>query len=158
MNLQLNDKNFVNSIVYYDMAYCFNSVCPRSASCFRRIAAKFKDSNKKIGNAIFPDALQDGKCKYFIRPRIIQATWGFNSLYNEVIHQDVAHMRCKVMSILGGKTSYYRYHRGEKLLTPEKQEMIKDLFEARGYSAPAFDHSKETIDFTDQEEGNSFKG
>ena len=60
------------------------------------------------------------------------------------------------MGILGGKTSYYRYHRGEKLLTPEQQEAINELFEEKGYCKPSFDHYKESIDFTDKEVSNSF--
>lgn len=151
MILNLNDEKFVNSLVFYDMAYCFNPDCPMAESCFRHIAVKFKSSSKKSGNAIYPDALQDGKCNYFIRPRVIKAAWGFNSLYDSVKHHDVATMRVKVMAILGGKTSYYRYHRGEKLVTPELQDAIARLFEARGYASPSFDHYQETVDFTDKE-------
>ncbi len=151
MILNLNDAKFVNSLVGYDMAYCFNHACSRAGSCFRHIAAKFKPSNKTSGHAIYPDALQDGDCRYFIRPRIIKAAWGFGSLYDAVKYNDVTNMRCKVMSILGGKTSYYRYHRGEKLLSPELQQAIQKEFETRGYHSPSFDHYKETIDFTDKE-------
>lgn len=151
MTLKLSDENFVNSIVPSGMAYCFNEACPKANSCFRHIAAKFKKPSMKMGNAIFPDALQDGKCNYFMRPRIINAAWGFDTLYNEVKQQDIANMRCEVMRLLGGKTSYYRYHRGEKLITPELQESVNALFEARGYGKPSFKHFKETIDFTNKE-------
>ncbi len=156
MILQLNDEKFVNSLVYYDMAYCFNSACPKAGTCFRHLATKFKPSNKRTGNAIYPDALQDGQCDYFIRPRIIKAAWGFNGLYNAVKHQDVARIRCQVMSVLGGKTSYYRHHRGEKLLTPEQQSDIQKVFEASGYASPSYDHYKETVDFTDKDAEISF--
>ncbi len=156
MTLNLSDEKFVNSLVNYDMAYCFNHACPKAGTCFRYLAAKFKPSNKTSGHAIYPDALQDGGCNHFIRPRIIKAAWGFNSLYNTVNHQDVANMRCKVMGVLGGKTSYYRYHRGEKLVTPELQEAIQKEFEARGYASPSFDHYKETVDFTNKEDDMSF--
>lgn len=150
MKLELNDEKFVNSIVYYEMAYCFNDKCSAASTCFRRIAAKFKKKDKKVGNAIFPDALQDGKCDFFIRPRITKAAWGFTHLYDEVTHKDVACVKSRVMSMLGGKTSYYRYHRGEKLVTIELQEEIAQLFESKGYGKPTFDHYKETVDFTDK--------
>lgn len=156
MRLNLNDEKFVNSIVYHNMAYCFNHACPKANTCFRHIAAKMKKPDMKYGNTIFPDALQDGKCEFFIRPRIIKAAWGFHSLFDKVRHQDVDSVRCWTMGILGGKTSYYRYHRGEKLLTPEQQEAINELFEEKGYSKPSFDHYKESIDFTDKEVSNSF--
>ena len=145
--LNLNDEKFVNSIVYYGMEYCFNSECARKASCFRFIAAKFKDPNKKRGNAIFPDALKDGKCAFHLQPRIIQAAWGLSHLYDEVRHEDIAAMRRKATTLLGGKTSYYRYHRGEKKLSPEMQQSVYNLFEKNGYSKPTFDHFKEEIAF-----------
>lgn len=151
MELNLNDEKFVNSLVTYNMAYCFNDACPKANTCFRHMAVKFKNSNLKMGNAVYPDALQDGRCDYFIHPRIIKAAWGFHSLYNEVRLQDVGSIKVKVMSLLRGRTSYYRYHRGEKKLTPELQKSIADLFRAYGYEAPTFSHYKEMIDFTSKE-------
>lgn len=151
MKIQLDNEQFVNSIVYYDMPYCFNNVCPRASKCFHYIAAKFKAPNKQTGNAIYPDALKKGKCKYFMRPQIIKVAWGFSKLYDEIHLKDVASMRTKVMSILGGRTSYYRYHRGEKFLKPEQQEAIKKLFISSGYLSPNYDFQKEIVDFTDKE-------
>lgn len=151
MELDLNDKKTVNSIVYHGMAYCFNEACPKEGSCFRKIAAKFKDPTMKTGNAIFPDALQNGKCDHFLRPRIIIAAWGLRNIYADVRQQDVGSLRCKTISLLGGKTSYYRYHRGEKLLGPEKQQEVATLFRAYGYPEPRFDHYKETVDLTGED-------
>lgn len=157
MTLDLNDEKFVNSIVSPGMAYCFNDTCPRAGSCFRRIAAKCKQPSVKTGYAIYPDALREnGRCDFFIRPRVFTTAWGFDSLFSEVRSQDVANARCEVMAMLGGKTSYYRYHRGEKKLTPELQEAIATLFERKGYGKPSYKHFKETIDFTDKEVPDSF--
>ncbi len=151
MKLDLKDKKTIESIVYHGMAYCFNKTCPKSETCFRFIAAEFKDESVKTGNAIYPDALQDGKCGYFIHPRIINAAWGLKGLYSNVRQQDVNTLRSKITSLLGGKTGYYRYYRGEKLLTPEKQQEIVDLFKAYGYPTPHFDHYKETVDLTEED-------
>lgn len=151
MEINLKDKKTIESIVYYGMAYCFNDACPKAERCFRHIAAQFKDATVKSGNAIYPDALHDGKCDYFIRPRIINAAWGFNGLYHNVRQQDVATLRSQITSLLGGKTSYYRIFRGEKLLTPEKQQEIARLFKAYGYPTPRFDHYKETVDLTEKD-------
>ena len=150
MKIELSDADFVRSIVRPGMAYCFNKACPRTDKCFRFIAGKYKDPELTKGNAIYPDALQDGKCGHFITPRIINAAWGFNALYREVTSSDLASMRLKVKTLLGGKTAYYRYHRGEKLLSPEQQEAIANLFRDKGYGEPSFDCKKETLDFTDK--------
>ncbi len=150
MKIELSNADFVRSIVRPGMAYCFNSVCPMTDKCFRFIAGRYKSPEQTKGNAVYPDALQDGKCGHFITPRIINAAWGFNSLYREVTSSDLASMRSKVTVFLGGKTAYYRYHRGEKLLSPEQQEAIIRMFGEKGYGEPAFDHRKETVDFTDK--------
>ena len=148
MKIELSDADFVRSIVRPGMAYCFNNACPKTDKCFRFIAGRHKSPGMTKGNAIFPDALRDGKCEHFITPRIINAAWGFKSLYKEVTASDLAAMRMKVTAFLGGKTAYYRFHRGEKLLSPEQQEAIAKLFKEKGYGEPSFDHKKETIDFT----------
>jgi hypothetical protein len=50
---------------------------------------------------------------------------------------------------LGSHTSYYRYHRGEKLLTPEQQQWILDLFAQYGYTNELhFDSYRDMIDFS----------
>lgn len=152
MNINLNDKDFINSIVYYRMGYCFIDACPKASKCFRRIAAKCKPAHIHCGDAVYPDALQDGPCKYFLRPRIIHAAWGFTSLFNQVRQRDIRPLRFSIMKLLGSKTYYYRYHRGEKFLKPEQQQAIAKLFEEHGYDQPQFDAYKEMIDFTDKEE------
>ena len=147
MEINLKDPDYVNSILPRDMAYCFNHSCPKANKCFRHIAALVKKERLKCGYAIYPDALQEGRCDYFLRPRAIAAAWGFAHLYDNVKHSEIGTMRAHVMGILGGRTSYYRYHRGEKRLTPEQQDAIKDCFASQGYEKPTFDYFKEMIDF-----------
>ena len=49
---------------------------------------------------------------------------------------------------LGGKTPYYRYNRGDKLLTPEQQAWIIRRFESAGYTKDLeFDGYVTTYDF-----------
>ena len=51
-------------------------------------------------------------------------------------------------SYLGGNTTYYRYHNGERLLTPEQQEWIINLFRRHGYTDELrFDEYRDLYDF-----------
>lgn len=156
MKENLNDRDLIQSLITYDTAFCLNHSCPRATQCFRHQAYQYKDATQKVGRIVFPDALQNGQCDYFLRPRHITAAWGFAHLYNQVKNSDVAGMRTKVMGFLGGKTSYYRYHRGEKWLNTEQQKEIGVLFKERGYEVPFFDHCKETVELTDKKEENGF--
>ena len=156
MKEDLNNRDLIQSLITYDTAFCLNHSCPRARQCFRHLAYQYKEANQKVGRIVFPEALQDGQCDYFQRPRNITAAWGFSHLYSQVKNCDLSGIRTKVMGMLGGKTSYYRYHRGEKWLTPEQQQEIGELFKASGYDAPAFDKSKVTIELTDKEDAKGF--
>lgn len=117
-------------------------------SGFRHQAYAYKDPAQKVGRTIFPDALQNGQCEYFLRPRVITSAWGFSHVYSQVRNCDVADLRIQIMGVLGGKTAYYRYHRGEKYLTPELQVAIGTLFKAKGYDQPTFDKYEEKIELS----------
>ena len=58
MKKDMNDPSVIKSLIKYDMAYCFNSTCPRADECFRHQAYAYKDPAQKVGRTIFPDALQ----------------------------------------------------------------------------------------------------
>ena len=83
-----------------------------------------------------------------MRPRVITSAWGFSHVYSQVRNCDVADLRIQIMGVLGGKTAYYRYHRGEKYLTPELQAAIGALFKAKGYDQPTFDKYEEKIELS----------
>jgi hypothetical protein len=49
---------------------------------------------------------------------------------------------------LGGNGTYYRYDHGERLLTPEQQDWIINLFKQYGYTDNLeFDGDKEVYDW-----------
>lgn len=147
MELKLDDSEFVNSILYPSWSYCFNAECPRSKECICFISSKFIPADKEWGNAIYPNACHDGKCRHFLRARIVKAAWGMKGLYDQVKHRDAAILISRAKGLLGGHTAYYRYFRGEMHLSPEQQEMVNQLFAEYGYAAPRFDHYQEEVDF-----------
>ena len=56
-------------------------------------------------------------------------------MFDEVRMKHYGTIKEKVKRILGGRTSYYRCLRGEKLITEEQQQRIADLFNSYGYDA-----------------------
>lgn len=63
--------------------------------------------------------------------------------------KDDTPLRKRVKAYLGGNTTYYRYHHGERLLTPEQQEWIIALFRRHGYTGElGFDKYLDRYDFT----------
>lgn len=115
--------------------YCFNTGCPRESTCMRHFAAEHVSPQTTVGRAVFPTALQaDGSCKEFKEKRVIRAAWGFTKLFRDVKERHASLLRGKIKAYLGGNGTYYRYQHGERLLTPEQQQWIFDLFRKYGYT------------------------
>lgn len=131
-----------------DYLYCFNVGCPRAKDCIRHFAAEHIDASVKVGSAVFPTALLgDGGCDRFKQKRIIKAAWGFAPLFADVKERDGSTLRSRLKSFLGGNGTYYRFNRGERLLTPEQQEWILSLFRQYGYDHLHFEGYQEIWDW-----------
>lgn len=130
------------------ITYCFTELCPMKNNCIHYLASLYKDNDTKRGQAIFPNALEDGKCEFFTPLRIVKMAWGFDRLFADVKVKDAPLLRSEMRSYLGSKGQYYRYKLGQLKLVPEQQEYIKQLFARFGYKDVDFEHFAEEIDFT----------
>ena len=101
------------------------------------------------GPAIYPTAWQNGECKYFREKRFVLKAWGFIHLYDNVPHYLRAEARRSVRFFFSrGFGPYYRYHKGENLLSPEQQDEIMKIIAKFGSTdGIRFDHYVEAWDF-----------
>ena len=130
-------------------ARCFQSDCPLADTCMRFLAGQYIPDRQTKGEAIYPTARRDGDCKHYKQTRVIHAAYGFGALFAEVKKKDDTPLRDRIKAYLGGNTTYYRYHHGERLLTPEQQEWIIRLFRRHGYTDELhFDGYRDVYDFT----------
>lgn len=128
---------------------CFCSDCPRHEECLRYVAGQHIPDDLEWGPAVYPSALRGGVCRFFKEIRVIRAAWGFDRLFSEVKQKDYTALREKLKRYLGGHGTYYRYNSGERLLTPEQQAWILDLFVRYGYTEDLrFDAYREVLDFS----------
>ena len=103
-----------------------------------------------IGQAVRQrlDAAQRAGCRLFAVGEPKHMAWGFNTIMLEVKSRDEQALRNSMKQYLGGHSNYYRYHNGERLLTPEQQEWIVNLFRRYGYTENlTFDHYAYVFDF-----------
>lgn len=141
--------DFTYDLVPASWPVCFVANCPLADSCLNHLAGLHLPDDLTIGPAIYPTALRDGKCGHYKKIRKIQAAWGFDTLFTDVKQRDAAPLRSAIKNYLGGNGTYYRYHNGERLLTPEQQEHILALFRQCGYSENLhFDGYREVYDFS----------
>ena len=144
------EQKFIRETVQVPKNYlvCFLSDCPMAKECIRHFASLYTDPNTHFGFAIYPSALKDGKCKYFRKNQIIQGRWGFQTLFMNVRQSDYAGLHYVIKEYLGGNGTYYKYHHGKRLLTPEQQDWIINLFKQYGYTDNLeFDGTKEIYDW-----------
>ena len=74
--------------------------------------------------------------------------YGFKLLFKEVKQKDYTRLREQMKAYLGSHGAYYRYNRGEKLLNPEQQQWIVNLFRTYGYTENlTFEQYREVYDF-----------
>lgn len=122
-------------------ALCFNERCPHMENCMRYFVGRHLPADNMAEPSVYPNALQNGECRYFVEKRIIRAAWGFRKLFLNVRRVDDTPLRDKIKHYLGGHGTYYRYMNGEYTLSPEQQEWILNLFRQHGYTENlAFDN------------------
>lgn len=127
--------------------FCFLGGCPKAAQCVRHLSSTVIPNDKTVGFAVLPTALKGNGCKHFKQIRKIRAAYGFKTLFEDVKRKDDTPLRDQLKAFLGSHGSYYRYHNGTKLLTPEQQDRILAIFRRWGYTENLrFDHYKEVYD------------
>ncbi len=142
-------QDFTYDLVPPTWPVCFIKSCPMAEDCIRHLAGTVLSDDVVFGAAVYPTALKNGKCCKFKQIRVIHAAWGFDTIFNQVKRKDSASLRNSIKEYLGGHGTYYRYHNGKLLLTPEQQEWIVSLFLSYGYTENLkFDNYKDIYDFS----------
>ena len=130
--------------------YCFCEGCPQHDDCLRFQTGLLVPDKLTWGTAVYPTAYKNGDCPHFKAVRLMHAAYGFEPLFREVKQKDYTMLRDMIKKYLGSHNTYYRYNRGELLLTPEQQQWILQLFERHGYTENLhFEHYRDVVDFTE---------
>ena len=65
-------------------ALCFNCDCAEKDKCLHYQAKLLKADNCYKGQAVYPVAWQDGKCRCYNEKKLVQKAWGFSQLYRNI--------------------------------------------------------------------------
>ena len=115
---------------------CFLEGCPRADKCVKHLAYDMFGDQVEYGKTVLPSSLKpDGQCDQFDEAIAKRYAKGGSHMYDEVRMKHFDEIKNRVKRILGGRTSYYRCMRGEKLITEEQQKSIAYLFKSYGYDA-----------------------
>jgi hypothetical protein len=143
-NIQIDYRNLTAG---YQL--CFNENCKVKEQCLRYKARLHPFEGRKWGPVIYPTIeLTENGCRFFKtgEPRLM--AWGFEKLFEDMKVKDTKKVREKLKDYLGGHGTYYRYTKGERMLTPEQQESVLNIFRSLGYvNDLSFDHYVYQYDF-----------
>ena len=129
-------------------ALCFNSDCEKKETCMHYLAKQLKGCERNIGQAVYPSAWQDGKCSCYKEKKLVQNAWGFSQLYCNLPSYLRAEARRSVSALFGsGNGQYYRAHHGWIMVSPKRQEEIKEVLAKFGNNDVQFDHYVTEWDF-----------
>ena len=142
----MSEFDFSKVPTYYQL--CFNSQCPRSADCLRFLAGQHAPATLQTGMAIYPAAVRGGQCEFFRHSDVVRMAWGFDNIYKPLKPYFRSMARKAVRDMFGSEGTYYRYHHGERKLTPEQQQEIAELLKKYDYYGPVtFTHYENIYDF-----------
>lgn len=112
---------------------CTNGECPLRQECLRFLAGSCAPEGLESALCVMPKALKGDRCRWFDRRQVVVMAIGFSHLYDPVLKQDYTAMRKSITRYLHGSKMYYEYKRGDRLLTPEQQQWIRQLVKSYGY-------------------------
>ena len=128
----LNDVfNFSEVPSWYVL--CHNSQCPLRDDCLRYLAGRYAPETMEIATCVMPKTLKGSTCRWFDHKTVVVYAAGFSHLYDRVMKMDYTSMRKAITRYLHGTKLYYEYMRGDRPLTPEQQQWIKDYVKSRNY-------------------------
>lgn len=136
--------------VPYNWALCYITKCKHKGECMRyQVCQMAPDSMTKTA-CVLPTVLKKKECPHFHPINLVRAAIGFQHIFAEVKEKHHAAMRAELANYLGSGGTFYRYRNGERLLMPEQQEWIKNMFIRYGYTEKIeFDGYREVYRFDD---------
>ena len=143
--VEMRDQMLHQSVTKGQWHYCFHTACPQASTCFRQISTKYIPEDSVVGNAIFPTAYKSNGCRFYVTPTISTLSWGFSRLFDNVPHKSVMQLRNDMKRYFRGSSNYYKYHRGEKKLTPMQQADIAQMFKKYDCDEVIYDHCERMI-------------
>lgn len=129
--------------------YCFNVQCPMKDQCLRFQTALALPESYEWGEAVFPGALKNGKCRFFRTDEKVVLATGFVIDNHPRMNEMFVAMRHRLTRYLGSNGTYYLYRNEKKWLSPQQQADIRGIFRDAGYQEEVvFAKTCLTYDFT----------
>lgn len=128
-----------------DYPLCLNERCPQAAGCLHQLSVQAMPAEKEYWNIISPKrtATIKGDCPFFRSSRKARYAKGFMNMLDSLPYNKRRGVISSLIACFGQRT-YYRIRKGERLLTPDEQQTVRNIIKRYGTSA--------SLEFDDYEE------
>ena len=105
---------------------CLHGDCPMAASCLRQLAYRRHEELGTFLNLINPSKCsQQADCPHYVSNQPVRFAKGFTGFQKKMYPQQYDRFMT-TLCLHFGRNQYYKRRRGEILLTPEEQEIIRE--------------------------------
>ncbi len=128
----MTKTNQQNSIPYQYLL-CIHRECSKANSCIRQLAEKRLSPTEACVQMIRPEYLAqlDGECPYYRLQQLVRYGKGFRQAIGK-IPLDASKQVAQALMLQFGRRQYYYMRNGDWLISPKKQQIIKNIFTRLG--------------------------
>lgn len=118
----------------YHYNLCIAGECPMASTCLRQVAFKLADGLTL--NVLNPHLLDtSGECKQYVKAEKVMYAKGFKGVMDKLPFKVHDRAATYLMAAFSERT-YYRIRKGERLLSPDEQSVVRRIIARVGYTEP----------------------
>lgn len=116
---------------------CFSDQCPLSKHCLRRHLTQYLPDDLRLVTCMNPryKDVEAGRCGLFVSDQKVQMARGMMEFFDEMPGRMTYQVRNALIDRFSRKI-FYAYRKGERLLSPAKQQVIADILKEHGWEKP----------------------
>lgn len=133
-----------------DYPKCLQAHCPAAEQCLRHLMSRTISEKAITMTVINPKNTQPElgtSCPYFHSTQPVRMARGFTQALDSVRHGEVKKIVAELTDLFDRRL-YFRFRKGERLITPQQQEIIAEVLARHGASQPVeFDSYEEDFNW-----------
>ena len=128
---------------------CFISSCPLREQCLRWLVGEYADPTLVVQTSVNPHNPEHGheQCTMFRKKQRVMMKRGFTRMYYDMPGHMEKEIRWALIGAFGHR-QYFEMRKGDRLITPERQQRILDTCRRFGWQGPIiYDGEQEEWDW-----------
>lgn len=133
----MEDKTTLFSQKAASYLCCFNEHCPKYDNCLRFEVGTYINPDKLVCTCINPryNKVDDNGCPYFRDNQPCRMPVGMTHFYHDMPQHTALAIKRELFSF-SCRATYYKYHRGDRPITPDFLAFIQDTCRRYHWTAP----------------------